>query len=143
MKTTFQFLGLDIHSSWYRILEQRVEYWQHLTAVRATEVVIERQSRGKLAFRVQVTLEVSSGNLHAEAFARTPKAALLLAGQDLETQIQARKAERVERRATHHHPAAAPAGGFILKPLVPEGGHHASRSALPPVLTQPQLKAKG
>ncbi len=114
MRTTYQFLGFDPRGSSYRMLEQHVDYWQHLTAVAATEVVIERQPQAGPAFRVQARLEVPGGHLQAEAVARTFKAALLRASTDLETQIEARKARRLERRASNPHSAPAAAGGFIL-----------------------------
>jgi ribosome-associated translation inhibitor RaiA len=143
MKTTLQFLGLDIHSSYYRMLEQHVDYWQRLTAVTATDVVMERQPQGKAAYRVQVRLEVSGGDFHTGAIARTLKAALLLASRDLETQIQTRKAKRVERRASNHHAGPAPAGRVILEPLVLDGGKLASRLTPAPGLAQPQRNANG
>lgn len=99
MKITFRFLNLNIHNSWYRILEQHVEHWQRLTAVTATEVVLERQREGRAAFRVQARLAVAGGILHAEAVARTLKAALLETTHDLERQIQDRQNQRVQRRA--------------------------------------------
>ena len=117
MKTTLQFLGLNIHNSWYRLLEQHVEHWQRLTTVTAMDVVMERQHEGRPAFRVQVRLEASSGNLHTDAIARTPKAALLMVSKDLESQIQARKAQRAERRASNANSALSPAVGPILKPV--------------------------
>ena len=131
MKTTLQFLGLNIHSSWYRLLEQHVDYWQRLAAVTATEVVMERQLQGRPAYRVQVHLEVSGGVLHAETIAHTLKAALLMASQELETQIQARKARRVARRASQQHPGPVADGGLIVQLPVPEGGKPSITAALP------------
>ena len=107
MKTTLQFLGLNIHSSWYRLLEQHVDYWQRLAAVTATEVVMERQRNGRPAFRVQVRLQVSGGTLHSDTIAGTLKAALIAVTQDLERQIQDRQTRRVERRANGRRPGAA------------------------------------
>jgi ribosome-associated translation inhibitor RaiA len=101
-------VGLDIHGSSYRLVEQHVDYWQRLTAVTATEVVLERQHQGRGAFRVWARLEVSGENLQVEAISSTLKAALLMASQDLEAQIQARKAIRAERRASHSLSASAP-----------------------------------
>lgn len=109
MKTTLRFLGLNIHNSWHRLLEQHVDHWQRLTAVDATEVVLERQHEGKPAFRVQVRLEVSGGTLRVEAIARTLKAALSAATQDLERLIQDRQTQRVERRASERQLSAAAA----------------------------------
>ena len=107
MKTTLRFLNLNIHNSWYRMLEQQVDHWQRLTAVTATEVVMERQRDGRPAFRVEVRLEVSGGALRAEAVARTLKAALVEVTQDLEHQIQARQTQRMKRRASERQPGAA------------------------------------
>jgi ribosome-associated translation inhibitor RaiA len=107
MKTTLQFLDLKIHNSWYRMLEQHADHWQRLTAVTATEVVVERQREGRPGIRVQVRLEVSGGTLHSEAFAGTLKAALVDATQDLERQVHDRQAQRVERRASERQFSAA------------------------------------
>ncbi len=107
MRTTIEFLNLNIHNSWYRMLDQHVNHWQRLTAVSATEVIMERQLDGRPAFRVQVHLEVSSGTLHAEAIAHTLKAALVEATQDLERQIQDRQNQRIERRAHERQLSAA------------------------------------
>ena len=120
MKTTLQFLDLNIHNSWYRMLEQHVDYWQRLTSVTATDVVMERQPQGKPGFRVRARLAVSGGDFHAEAIARTLKAALHTASQDLETQIQARKAQRLERRANNHPSMPVPNGGFVFGSIVPD-----------------------
>jgi len=107
MRTTIEFLNLNIHNSWYRMLDQHVDHWQRLTAVSATEVIMERQLDGRPAFRVQVRLEVSGGTLHTEATARTLKAALVEATQDLERQVQDRQTRRVARRANERLLSAA------------------------------------
>ena len=91
------------------MLEQHVDHWQRLTAVSATEVVMERQHEGKPAFRVQVSLKVSGPDLHTEAKGRTLKAALIEATQDLERQIQDRQTQRLERRASERQLSAASA----------------------------------
>jgi ribosome-associated translation inhibitor RaiA len=109
MNTTLRFLNLNIHGSWHGMIEQQVAYWHSLTAVTATELLLERQHNGRAAFRVQVRLEVSGGNLHAEAVARTLKLALIGASRDLEHQIQNHQNQRVERRA-HQRELAAGAG---------------------------------
>ena len=106
MKTTLRFMDLNIHNSWHRMLEQHVDHWQRLTAVTATEVVMERQRDGRPAFRVQVRLEVPGGTLRAEAIARTLKAALVEATQGLERQIQDRQTQRMERRASERQLSA-------------------------------------
>jgi ribosome-associated translation inhibitor RaiA len=100
MRTTIEFLNLNIHNSWYRMLDQHVDHWQRLTTVSATQVIMERQLDGKPAFRVQVRLEVPGGTLRTEATARTLRAALVEATQDLERQVQSRQTQRVERRAS-------------------------------------------
>jgi ribosome-associated translation inhibitor RaiA len=107
MKTTFQFLGLSVPGSCYRLLEQHVDYWQRLTTVTATEVVMDRQIQSRPTYRVQVRLEVAGGTLHAEATTRALKTALLAASKALEAQIEARKASRIARRANRLPPPAA------------------------------------
>jgi ribosome-associated translation inhibitor RaiA len=107
MTTTLQFLGLNIHNSWYHMLDQHLDHWQRLTAVSATEVVMEREREGKPAFRVRVSLKVSGPDLHTEAHGPTLKAALVEATQDLERQIQDRQIQRVERRASERQLCAA------------------------------------
>ena len=107
MRTTLAFLNLNVHNSWYRMLDQHVDHWQRLTTVSATEVILERQGDGRPAFRVQVRLEVSGGTLQTEAIARTLRAALVEATQDLERQVQDRQTQRVERRASERQLSAA------------------------------------
>lgn len=108
MKTTIQFLDLNIHNSWHHMIEQHVDHWQRLTTVTATEVVMERQRNGRPAIRVQVRLEAPGGTLHAEAIARTLSAALNEATHSLERQVQDRQTQRVERRTAGHQLGAAP-----------------------------------
>lgn len=107
MKTTLRFLNLNIHNSWYGMLEQHLSHWARLTAVTATEVVMERQREGRATFRVQVVLKVPGLDLHAEAMGRTLRAALVDVTQDLERQIQDRQSQRVERRASERLLSAA------------------------------------
>ena len=109
MRTTLRFLDLNIHNSWYPMLEQHLDHWQRLTAVTATEVVMERERDGRPTFRVQVSLKVSGPDLYTEANGRTLKAALIEATQDLERQIQDRQTQRVERRASERQLSAASA----------------------------------
>lgn len=108
MKTTLQFQDLKIHNSWHRLLEENLEHWQRLTAVTATDVILDRHREGRPAFRVQVRLEASGGRLYAEAIAHSIKAALLKVSEDLEAQIRARKAKRVELRASHAESVPSP-----------------------------------
>jgi ribosome-associated translation inhibitor RaiA len=109
MKTTLQFLDLHIHNSWYPMLEQYLDHWQRLTAVTASEVVMERERDGRPTFHVRVSLKVSGPDLHTEANGPTLKAALIEATQDLERQIQGRQTQRVERRASERQLSAASA----------------------------------
>jgi ribosome-associated translation inhibitor RaiA len=131
MRTTLQFLGLATRSSYYRMLEQHLDYWQRLTAVTATNVVMERQPRGRASYRVQVRLEVAGGEFHTEAIARTLKAALLLANRGLETQIQARKARRIAQRASHQYTESVSHVGLIDQPSIPHTGRPELLGALP------------
>jgi ribosome-associated translation inhibitor RaiA len=109
MKTTLQFLSLTVHNSWYRLLEQHLDRWQRLTAITATDVVVERQREGGPTFHVQVLLKVAGPDLHTEASGRTLKAALMGATQDLECQIQDRQMQRLQRRARERQLGAAAA----------------------------------
>ena len=113
MKTTLRFLDLKIHNSWHRMIEHPVDHWQRLTAVSATEMLMERQPDVRPAFRAQVRLAVSGGTLHVEAIARTLKAALTEATRDLERQIQDRRTRRVERRG---RPEPAPGNSWPAHP---------------------------
>lgn len=99
MKTTVRFLNLEIHNSWHRVVEQHLDHWRRLTAVHATEVVIERQYVGRPAIRVEARLQVAGGSLHAEATARALRPALAETTRDLERQIQDRQTRRLDRRA--------------------------------------------
>lgn len=131
MKTTFQFNDLNIRSSWYPMLEQHVDYWQRLTAVTATEVVLERQHYGKSGFRVQVRLELSEGSVLAEGTASNLKSALLMASGELETKIQARKARRREGRAHASPPGQEASNEAIIQGLSPEISNLACQTVLP------------
>lgn len=101
MKTTLRFLGLDAQDSWRRLVEQQLNDLESLTAVTAANVVLERQPTVRPAFRVQVLLEVSGPDLHAEATDHTRQVALLKATQDLERQIRARESKRMNGRKSH------------------------------------------
>jgi ribosome-associated translation inhibitor RaiA len=89
------------------MLEQHVDHWQRLTAVTATEVIMERQHESRAAFRVQVSLKASGQDLRTEASGRTLKAALIEATQNLERQIQDRQTKRLQRRASERQLSAA------------------------------------
>jgi ribosome-associated translation inhibitor RaiA len=131
MKTSFQFLGLAVRSSWYRLLDQQLDYWQHLATVTAAEVIMERQPQGRPAYRVQVRLEVSGDTLPAEATAPSLKAALLLASQALVAQIDARKARRIARRAGYQHTATMVGGRLVVHPRTSPVGRPELSSATP------------
>lgn len=117
MKTTLQFQDLKIHNSWHRLLEENLEHWARLTAVTAAEVIMDRQREGRPAFRVQVRLETSGGRLHAEGIAPSLKAALLKVSEDLEAQIRARKARRLEPGAGAAGSTPSPSHGPGIEPV--------------------------
>ncbi len=48
MKTTLQFVGLTVRSSWYRLLDQHLDYWQRLATVASSEVFMERPPQSPL-----------------------------------------------------------------------------------------------
>ncbi len=55
-------MNLKIHTSWHRLLEQRVDYRQCLTAVTATELIMERQPQSRTASLIQVRPDISGGS---------------------------------------------------------------------------------
>lgn len=122
MKTTLEFRDLKVHHSWHRLLEERLQHWQRLTAVTATVVTVNRQRDGTPGFGVQVQMEVSGEPIHAGAVARSLKAALLTLSEDLEAQIRARKARRVNRPSSDADSAPPAAHGLMFGPApAPEG----------------------
>lgn len=101
MKTTLHYRGLNAEATWQTLVEAQLKPLESLAAIASAQVTLERQREVRPPFRVQALLEVPGPDFHAEAADHTLQAALHKVVENLDHQIRARLARRVERRRSN------------------------------------------
>ena len=127
MNIIFRCRGLNPRA-WRNLVESQVRKLQHLAAITAATITLERLSEARRRFRLFTTLEVPGPDFHAEATDYTVQAALLKVLRNLRHQIQSRKSRQRDRRKHNDQlgvlpgrspltlaPTDAAAGGYFNK----------------------------
>src|SRR5690349_16776442 len=93
----FRCRGLNPRA-WRSPIESQIRKLQHLAAITAATITLERQNEAKGKFTLFTTLEVPGPDFHAEATDYTVQAVLLKVLRNLRHQIQSRKGRQRDRR---------------------------------------------